>query len=765
MGTRLIKSRYNLVFKIVAWIICMVMACLISFSAVRLAKYDPAKTITSDKFVESADYLQSMNDYTASVTDAFYGYDDAEKQIELRNYISTLRDSYANEIGEVLNGANVGENDYEKYVEKFKTEFSVLVAQSGQTEAETSAGEVASANKGEPDSVAAEELPPLDEYAQTQINVINEKYAGLLTNAQSYVDEKYASMKSQAQENLRRNENYYYAVEENGDIVYTNVLKSEKDPLLWIQTLNANKAYPWNGAEPALYSALPTTSGEQAAYDANTPKTITGPLVYVGMSNAFYEDSGLLYGKNYRGYLSVITSLIVWIAAFAAAFIWLMYTAGRSSGTDDVKVSFMDAIYLDIGGVALFVIALWLAVMFTNERFWMPGMVSALQVIKISVYTGIGVALLLMWSMSISRRVKRQENHTLVGRIFRGFQSTYSRGSIRSKGVGAVVWFMIGGMLMCFMTIGLGMIIGGTGTFIGLVFTAIYLTAVLKYILGKAAALQEIADGVEHIKSGDLEYKMIKCGGAEFETIATGIEHIAEGLDAAVTREVKSERMKTELITNVSHDIKTPLTSILTYVDLLKHEGLTSANAPKYLEVLDMKSRRLKYLTDDLFEAAKASSGDMTVEMSKIELVQFMEQALGEMSDKIDASGLECISAAVQEKIYVYADGKLLWRVIGNVIDNAIKYAAEHSRVYIDFLRTDGNVCIVVKNMSRDPLNMSEEELMERFKRGDESRNTEGSGLGLSIARNFMQLMNGEFKVEIDGDLFKALICFSVETE
>jgi len=195
----------------------------------------------------------------------------------------------------------------------------------------------------------------------------------------------------------------------------------------------------------------------------------------------------------------------------------------------------------------------------------------------------------LMWSMSVSRRVKRKENYTLVGRVAGGLGKTWKNSSTKAKGVGVVVWYLIGGLLLCFLTVLFGFLMGGTGVFIGLVFIAIYLAAALKYMLQKAVAIADIAKGVRHIKEGDLEYRIGKGGGPEFDEIATGIEHIAEGLEAAVTREVKSERMKTELITNVSHDIKTPLTSILTYVDLLKKEGLTSENAPRYLEVLPQR--------------------------------------------------------------------------------------------------------------------------------------------------------------------------------
>lgn len=774
MDTKLIRSKYDFKFKIIAWIICIATGCLISFSVVRLEKYDPANTMTSDKYVESAEYLSTMQDYTNSVEYAFYGYDDSAKQHEVRNYISGLKNSYSEEISEVLGSTDLGEgNYYDEYLEKFQEEFAAQVAGNEAASGKTAGTAVAGEDQGQSDSLstevassAAEDsgLPALDEYTQKQIDSINKKYAELLVNAESYVDGKYASMEKQARENLANNENYYYAIAADGQVIHTNVPKGEADPIEWIGRLEGNEAYSWDGVETGLYNNVSTgmTVSRSSSVETGT-QMAQGAFIFTGMSDSFYEHSKQDYEIAYRGYLTTIVLMIVWIVLFAGAFIWLMYTAGRSPKTDEVKVTFMDSVWLDIGGIALILIELAMLALFFSERIDLPGAAGAVQVIRISVYTAVGIAFLLMWSMSVSRRVKRKENYTLAGRVFSGFNKTWRESSVKAKGVGIVVWYLIVGMLLCLVTVLFGLLMGGTGVFIGLVFIAIYLAAALKFVMEKAAAVGHIKEGVRHIKDGDLEYRITKGGGQDFEEIATGIEHIAEGLDAAVTQEVKSERMKTELITNVSHDIKTPLTSILTYVDLLKKEGLTSENAPRYLEVLDMKSRRLKYLTDDLFEAAKASSGDMTVSVSRIELVQFMEQALGEMSDKIEASGLSFVTAEQKDNMYVYADGKLLFRVIGNVIDNAIKYAADGSRVYIDFFRGEDQACIVVKNVSRDPLNMTEEELMERFKRGDESRHTEGSGLGLSIARNFMELMKGEFKIEIDGDLFKVMICFPTE--
>lgn len=230
--------------------------------------------------------------------------------------------------------------------------------------------------------------------------------------------------------------------------------------------------------------------------------------------------------------------------------------------------------------------------------------------------------------------------------------------------------------------------------------------------------------------------------------------------------------MKTELISNVSHDLKTPLTSMVTYIDLLKKEGLGSEHATEYLAVLDQKTQRLCQLTDDLFEAAKAASGALPVHLEKVEMVSLINQGLGELDQRIKESGLEFILNKKKEKYYVWADGQLMWRVIENILSNVLKYAQPDTRVYID-LREQGNtalkepsmVIMEVKNVSRQALNMDPDELMERFKRGDESRSTEGSGLGLAIANDLVKLQKGLFEIKIDGDLFKSIIVLNRYSE
>lgn len=276
---------------------------------------------------------------------------------------------------------------------------------------------------------------------------------------------------------------------------------------------------------------------------------------------------------------------------------------------------------------------------------------------------------------------------------------------------------------------------------------------------------EQVKNGVEEVKNGNLTYKIPVEGEGELDKLAQSINAISESSNVAVQNELKNQRMKTDLISNVSHDLKTPLTSMVTYIDLLKKEGLDSENAEEYLRILDEKTERLRHLTEDLFEAAKASSGAMPVNLEKVELLSLINQGLGEMDDKIQASGLNFIINVEKDKYYVMADGQLLWRVVENLLGNVLKYALENSRVYIDIKDVEtkkgnvkGMITLEIKNISKNPLNISSDELMERFKRGDESRTTEGSGLGLAIAKDLVKLQKGWFEVFIDGDLFKARV-------
>ena len=240
--------------------------------------------------------------------------------------------------------------------------------------------------------------------------------------------------------------------------------------------------------------------------------------------------------------------------------------------------------------------------------------------------------------------------------------------------------------------------------------------------------------------------------------MAVYINDIAGGFSNAIEEGLRSERLKTELITNVSHDIKTPLTSIINYVDLLKKEEIQDEKVKEYITILDKKSQRLKKLTEDLVEASKVSSGNVKLQLEEIKLKELINQSIGEFRDRFEEKNLQIETNMPEEEVKIEADNRYLYRVIENLFSNVTKYALENSRVYIDMKKEKGKIEISIKNISKEKLNISSEELMQRFVRGDKARYTEGSGLGLSIAKSLIELQGGDFAIYIDGDLFKVVM-------
>ena len=244
-----------------------------------------------------------------------------------------------------------------------------------------------------------------------------------------------------------------------------------------------------------------------------------------------------------------------------------------------------------------------------------------------------------------------------------------------------------------------------------------------------------------------------------FVGIARNLNRSGNAIRIAVEEATRSERMKTELITNVSHDIKTPLTSIISYVGLLKAMPIENEREREYIDILDRKSRRLGQLMNDLVEASKVTAGAVSVNIEPINLGELVRQASAEFESRMEENDIQLMCHLPEEPIMVQADGRHMWRVLDNLFGNAVKYAMPGTRVYVDLTVVNASeVALLVKNISREPLNIAPNELMERFVRGDESRNTEGSGLGLSIARSLMELQHGTMDIRIDGDLFKVIL-------
>ena len=474
----------------------------------------------------------------------------------------------------------------------------------------------------------------------------------------------------------------------------------------------------------------------------------------------------------------VLANLITWAAVcgviLAASVVVLCVLTGRFGRNEDgsIHLNWFDRIWaeLHIGGVCGFAtaaVALCIPIMriyaltswtdvfvpsITVDHWFGPSNSFIVKLCIAGIMASVMLTVLCLVSLVKKLKARQFWEKSLLGGLFlfiyRGLKKSFKESD--STLIKTVCVLILGALL--------------SATWFGLPVVVVLILIFVPRIVKK---FTDIKTGVARVKGGDLAYKIPVEDDAqgvrgELDRLAADINDISEAAGLAVENELKNQRMKTELISNVSHDLKTPLTSMVSYVDLLKTEGLDSPNAPSYLEIIDEKTQRLRVLTEDLFEAAKASSGAIPVNMESIDLAALVSQSLGEMGEKLSAKGLDVIVKNEIEDssahgVGVMADGQLLWRVIENLLSNVSKYALEGSRVYVNISSPeDSKVLLEIKNISASELNISAEELMERFTRGDESRNTEGSGLGLAIAKDLTRLMKGQFKLTVDGDLFKA---------
>ncbi len=358
-----------------------------------------------------------------------------------------------------------------------------------------------------------------------------------------------------------------------------------------------------------------------------------------------------------------------------------------------------------------------------------------------------------LWQNSFLRRLKDGLNDYFANRTFayRLLCRFIAFVALQFIGIGLIAVLLISGSGMAKYIISV------------ILFLALLLIDYFVYRLIFLESTQEdrIADAIKEIADGDTSYQMDLDGltGKELK-IAGQINEIGTGLERALQEQVKSERLRSDLITNVSHDIRTPLTSIINYVDLIRRENIPNERLQNYLTVLDQKSQRLKTLTEDLLEASKASSGNLKLDMARLDLVEMIWQCNGEFEERFEERGLELCGSLPDISLMIMADGRHLWRVLENLYNNACKYALEKSRVYTEVSRENDRAAFTIKNVSEHKLNISSDELMERFVRGDESRTTEGSGLGLSIAESLTKLQGGTFEILIDADLFTVKITF-----
>ena len=484
-------------------------------------------------------------------------------------------------------------------------------------------------------------------------------------------------------------------------------------------------------------------------------------------------DSMADEAENYEKYSKLMFPMLAG-AVFGSVLwligmVWLTVTAGRKPKDEEIHLNGFDRWYTEIAAGT--VIGIWLAgtiisgTLIANSSLgYSHAVVTVIVTCLIcGTYT---MAWFLLGYLSLIRRIKAGTlwKNSLIRKVLKwigkcsgklvDFARAFSRNTAEKIKV-----LLVGGAFLFLQFLIIGCVFSGAGVFL-LALMAVDV-AVMIFAIRKADGLDLIMDGLKKISDGELQYK-IKTDTltGKQKVMAEYINNIGSGLDAAVENSLKKERMQTELITNVSHDLKTPLTSIINYVDLMKRENPTDPKIQEYLRILDEKSQRLKVLTEDVVEASKASTGNIKLEMNDIDFVEMVQQVIGEFEEKFQEKNLTMMVHFTDEPSIIYADGQRMWRVLENVFGNVVKYAMEGTRVYAEISNRNKKVTFSLKNISAQPLNISADELTERFIRGDVARNTEGSGLGLSIAKSLTELQGGEFKLYLDGDLFKVMITF-----
>lgn len=484
-------------------------------------------------------------------------------------------------------------------------------------------------------------------------------------------------------------------------------------------------------------------------------------------------DSMADEAENYETYSKLMFPMLAG-AVFGSVLwligmVWLTVTAGRKPEDEEIHLNGFDRWYTEIAAGA--VIGIWLAgtiilgTLIANSSLgYSYAVVTVIVTCLIcGTYT---MAWFLIGYLSLVRRIKAGTlwKNSLIRKVLKwigkcsGKLADFARAFSRNTAEKIKV-LLVGGAFLFLQFLIIGCIFGGAEVFL-LALMAVDVAAMI-FVIRKADGLDLIMDGLKKISDGELQYK-IKTDTltGKQKVMAEYINNIGSGLDAAVENSLKKERMQTELITNVSHDLKTPLTSIINYVDLMKRENPTDPKIQEYLRILDEKSQRLKVLTEDVVEASKASTGNIKLEMNDIDFVEMVQQVIGEFEEKFQEKNLTMMVHFTDEPSIIYADGQRMWRVLENVFGNVVKYAMEGTRVYAEISNRNKKVTFSLKNISAQPLNISADELTERFIRGDVARNTEGSGLGLSIAKSLTELQGGEFKLYLDGDLFKVMITF-----
>lgn len=567
---------------------------------------------------------------------------------------------------------------------------------------------------------------------------------------------------SAAMESLNAgNSNIRYYMKDGQGNVYTNLDMTEEE-------LRALPYEDWG----VFYSRKDGEVTEWLAEEGNVSRDFRAEFetsalidstetVYIALDTAFpvhdalYEDA-----KTYDTYAPGFLSFAILAVGSAVCFLFLLVLATLQAGRDPqdraVRLYRFDRMPAEVEialallcgtGAVLLIIGATAAIVESTTVLSSMGMIGVCAAAAMA-----GAAVILGFYFSLVRRLKAGNlwKNSLIHSIVEVCRSVYAARSTSAR-------LIVSMCALVFLHIFFIIVFWWPGIFVCILIDAV----VLLYMIREAAGRQTVIEGLRQIGAGDLEYKVNTSAllGSNRE-LAEMVNSMGEGLQSAVAEKMKSERLKADLITNVSHDIKTPLTSIINYVDLLKRENIEDPKLRGYIDILDAKSQRLKQLTEDLVEASKISSGNINLEFITLNLNELIQQMNGEFDERFENRKLTLVCSLYKGSLKIYADSRRIWRVLENLYGNVVKYAMPGTRVYIESLKRDGKVLFTMKNVSEHPLNINAEELTERFIRGDVSRSTEGSGLGLSIAQNLTKLQHGTFQIYLDGDLFKVTVAF-----
>lgn len=555
----------------------------------------------------------------------------------------------------------------------------------------------------------------------------------------------------------------YFIIDNKNAIAVTNLEHTMKtDTIDEIKEIIGKNEIYWNLVDKEIDTNISNLSLEEIIYTASYKEMTSTNInqIYTSLTDGLpYKDDYAITKIGYE--LSMKAKTIapilipLCIAVLLALGLIILNGIGKKGKAPGIHLNGFDKLPF---GIACFI---GICIMGIGLVFFLAinSSISAIIVTGVSIGT---IIVYLAGILLLETIVKRIKTHTLwkstiLYKIGHGIQLLIENRKISTK----LILFYWGFCIIAFIaTISLLNSTSGDSLFWYAVLIMLGI-GTFWYIFKKLKQFQTIQNAIKAIYEGNTNVKLTtnELTGV-MKQLGIYLEDISGGLSNAIQANLKNERLKTELITNVSHDIKTPLTSIINYVDLLKKEEMPNEKAKEYLEVLDNKSQRLKRLTEDLVEASKASSGNIKLKMEKINVNELIKQISGEFEDRFKARGLEEIKNIPEEPVFIQADSRYIYRVLENLYSNASKYSLENTRIYMDIISQQTSVVIQMKNISKEKLNITTDELMQRFVRGDSSRNTEGSGLGLSIASSLTELQGGKFHIYLDGDLFKVTLGF-----